>query len=81
MKVKTVHFIDLIPGQPIYEMESGEIRVPMPDTKAGQILWLNEKQALNVLVDKSVINQEFIRQHFLNIKKCIGKLVLTNNKI
>lgn len=70
MQVKRIHFIETIPGQPVYEMEDNDIRIPFPTGNA--ILWLNYDEAAKAIVDKSDANMKILRDQFYGIKQQIG---------
>jgi len=81
MQVKKIHFLDSIPGQPVYEMEDKTIRIPFPDGKTGAILWLSEQECLNCLTTKTPENKNIIVSQFTEIRKALGLKVKGNTLI
>lgn len=73
MQVKEIHFVDVVPGQPIYVMINGEIRMPFPDGATKQLLWLNEADVLKSLVVRDPSNKTFISTQFDLVRKAIRK--------
>lgn len=75
-KVKAIWFLPGIPGQPIYEMENGEVRIPYPHNKAGMMIWCNEEEALKAVVSTNIKqdseHKKFIRKQFVDIRSEIG---------
>lgn len=62
MQVKKIHFIDTVPGLPVYEMEDGEIRIPFPN--GTKTVWITEKEALFTIVKKTPANEKAITEMF-----------------
>lgn len=76
-KVKNIHFLDNVPGQPIYEMENGDIRLPFP-SKDG-VMHMNEQEALTHMVKNTPENKESVIFMFAQAKKMIKKKFLSIN--
>lgn len=66
MQVKSIHFIETIPGQPIYEMSNGDIRIPFPTGHA--IVWLSFDEAVKSILDKSEANMKILMDQFNGIR-------------
>lgn len=73
MQVKKIHFIESVPGQPIYEMENGTIRLPFPDGRTSSMLWLSEEDVLKSLTQPTAENKNIIIAQFNEAKRLINK--------
>lgn len=73
MQVEKIFFVDSIPGQPIYFMRNGEIRIPFPDGKTGAMLWITEDDAIKSLTTKSKENKKIVHDQFDGIRKQMVK--------
>lgn len=62
MQVKKTHFIETVPGKPVYEMNNGDIRMPFPN--GADTLWLTEEEVLKSLVKKTPESQQGIKDMF-----------------
>ena len=62
MQVKKIHFIETVPGLPVYEMEDGEVRMPFPN--GTKTVWITETEALFTLVKKSPENEKGLKEMF-----------------
>jgi len=80
MKVKEVHFIDTVPGQPVYIMENGEMRLPFPSQQIGGLMWLTEAEFKKAAVDQTPENLKTVLQHFENARKIICKVIVPVDK-
>ena len=74
MKVKEIHFVDSIPGQPVYVMSDNSIRIPFPDGKTKAMLWINEEEAIKSLTNPKEDNVEFVRRQFDEVRGLISKV-------
>jgi hypothetical protein len=64
MQVKKIHFIETVPGKPVYEMKNGDIRLPFPDGTINDVLWLTEAEVLISLTQKTPENEQGIKNLF-----------------
>ncbi len=71
-KVKAIYFHKLIPGQPIYLMENGDIMIPYPDGRTNAMLWLTEKEATDSLTKNTPENLNTVCAQFAEIRRMIG---------
>ncbi len=77
MKVKSIHFLPQSPGQPVYEMTDGTLRIPFFD-KTGKVFWASESEMTRGVSDTKKLIA--FRRPFFEAKKTImeSKAVTVN---
>ncbi len=71
MRIKAIYFSDIVPGQPIYVMEDGAIRIPFPDARTRAILWITEDEAIKSLSVKNASSVKHIEDQFSAARKLV----------
>lgn len=71
MKVKAIFFVECVPGQPVYQMDNGDIRIPFPDGRTKAMLWITEEEAIKSLTVKNASSTKFIEDQFSAARKVV----------
>lgn len=62
MKVKSIYFIKCIPGEPVYKMTNGSLRIPMSVKGKTGLYWISEEEVTKGVSDvdrKSALAKPF----------------------
>lgn len=79
MTVRKVHFVETVPGFPIYEMENGDLRLPFPNPANKQMMWWRESDCMAALVKPKQEDIEAIKMIFKSVRDSIkSKMAVVN---